>query len=410
MEHPSRTVNGQVLTLLDLNEIARAGQPTIPLHAMTGSPAQPGNWPGGGQAGPPADAAQPGQANIPGESGRRIQPGQEAGAPAGTRRISRLYTRARQATQLRGLQTLPDVVALHVERVRTRVNVCIWLAILLGLGFTMANVQEFAAENAEMWSTAWLTAWLIDPMVNIVLLGVLWAEQEYSRYEVAGGATIRLTKWICFATTYALNTWASWLELAPSGIVLHSVPPLVVLTAAEVGPVLRHRLTEAIELAYADAADPTGQARKQAKANRRATKKPRPGRLSAGQASRPGPAQAGGQPIAPTRLGEQADSPPASAQASDRAAQPASAGESPVDSQALNRSGGHAGKRTKVVSIAAQAGDAELVARILDLDAREGRRVGRDVIKNKLGVGSPKADRLRHLADQADAADEEVAG
>jgi hypothetical protein len=46
--------------------------------------------------------------------------------------------------------------------------------------------------------------------------------------------------------TYAMNTWQSWQHLNPAGIVLHSVPPVLVYCAAEAGPVLRDRLTEAV--------------------------------------------------------------------------------------------------------------------------------------------------------------------
>lgn len=129
-----------------------------------------------------------------------------------------------------------------------------WAGIVLGLGFTMANVQHFAAGDADWPSLPWVVAWLLDPMVSIVLLGVLWAEQETGRYRIASRRAVRWTKRFTFAATYAMNTWESWVAGTASGIVLHSVPPLLVLTAAEAGPELRHLLTEAVERSYADAA------------------------------------------------------------------------------------------------------------------------------------------------------------
>jgi hypothetical protein len=53
-----------------------------------------------------------------------------------------------------------------------------------------------------------------------------------------------------------MNTWTSWgldgEALSVSGVVLHSVPPLLVVLSAETGPVLRDRLTEAARRALTD--------------------------------------------------------------------------------------------------------------------------------------------------------------
>ncbi|GAA2760006.1 hypothetical protein [Actinopolymorpha rutila] len=171
--------------------------------------------------------------------------------------VERLAVEAEEATQLRRLQVHPDVVALRVERVRRRVDRCMWAGILLGLGFTAANVQAFAAGDAPAGSLAWAVAWLLDPMVSVVLLGVLWAEQETGRYRIASGRTVRVVKWFTFGATYVMNTWQSWFAASPSGIVLHSVPPLLVLAAAEVGPELRHRLTAAVDRSYRHSATAT---------------------------------------------------------------------------------------------------------------------------------------------------------
>ena len=173
--------------------------------------------------------------------------------PAGetpTGRVERLAEQAAEAARVRALTTDPDVIALRVERVRAQVDALLWAGIVLGLAFTMVNVQTFAAVGAPMWSLGWWVAWLLDPMVSLVLLAVLRAEQVTARYQVALPAWARRTKWLTFAATYAMNTWTSWgLGDAPfsaSGVVLHSVPPLVVFASAETGPGLRDRLTEAV--------------------------------------------------------------------------------------------------------------------------------------------------------------------
>jgi hypothetical protein len=163
--------------------------------------------------------------------------------------VDRLRQDAAQAAQVRALTTHPDVVALRTERVRTQVDTLIWVGLLLGLAFTMVNVQTFAAQGAVVGSLPWCAAWLLDPMVSLVLVAVLRAEQVTARYQVQTGPWVRRTKVFAFAATYAMNTWQSWQALHPAGIVLHSVPPVLVYCAAETGPVLRDRLTEAVSRA-----------------------------------------------------------------------------------------------------------------------------------------------------------------
>jgi hypothetical protein len=175
--------------------------------------------------------------------------------------VDRLRTQAAEASQVRALSTHPDVVALRVESVRTQVDRCMWVGIVLGLAFTMVNVQAFAAQGAVLWSLPWFAAWLLDPMVSLVLIAVLRAEQITARYQVSDHTRwIGRTKRFAFAATYAMNTWASFLHGDVAGIVLHSVPPLLVFCAAETAPVLRDRLTEAVLRAEQTAAlaDPAG--------------------------------------------------------------------------------------------------------------------------------------------------------
>jgi hypothetical protein len=161
--------------------------------------------------------------------------------------VDRLRVAAAAASQVRALSTHPDVVALRVESIRTQVDVLMWLGIVLGLAFTMVNVQDFAAGGAAVFSLAWFAAWLLDPMVSLVLIAVLRAEQITARYQVSDvGPWIGRTKVFAFLATYAMNTWSSWLAVDVAGIVLHSVPPLLVFCAAETAPVLRDRLTEAV--------------------------------------------------------------------------------------------------------------------------------------------------------------------
>jgi hypothetical protein len=165
----------------------------------------------------------------------------------------RLAQDAAEAAEVRAYQTHPDVIALRVERVRVQVDRLCWTGIVLGLAFTMTNVQTFAAAGSPVWSLPWLAAWLLDPTVSVVLLAILRAEQVTARYQVPTGPWVRRAKWFTLAATYVMNTWSSYAAGSLAGIVLHSVPPLVVFVAAEAVTDLRDKLTEAVNAAFTEA-------------------------------------------------------------------------------------------------------------------------------------------------------------
>ena len=173
-------------------------------------------------------------------------------------RAQRLVSDATEAAEVRAYQTDPDVVALRIERVRSQVDRMCWSGVVLGLAFTMTNVQVFASAGAAMWSLAWLAAWLLDPTVSLVLLAILRAEQVTARYQVKTGPWVRRAKWFTLAATYVMNTWASYAAGSMAGIVLHSVPPLVVFCAAEAITDLRDKLTEAVFAGYREARERLG--------------------------------------------------------------------------------------------------------------------------------------------------------
>jgi hypothetical protein len=190
-------------------------------------------------------------------SGRPSDPTDERQVPLS--RAQKLTRDATEAAEVRAYQTHPDVVALRIERIRSQVDWLCWAGIVLGLAFTMTNVQVFAASGAAVWSLPWLAAWVLDPTVSLVLLAVLRAEQVTSRYQVRTGRWVRTAKWFTLAATYVMNTWQSWSVGSTAGVVLHSVPPLLVFVAAEAVTDLRDKLTDAVTAAVnARASQPDG--------------------------------------------------------------------------------------------------------------------------------------------------------
>jgi hypothetical protein len=84
---------------------------------------------------------------------------------------------------------------------------------------------------------------------------VLRAEQVTTRYQVSTGPWPRVAKWALLSATYVMNTWVSWAAGSGSGVVLHSVAPLVVVLAAEAITDLQYALSECVQRAHTTAAD-----------------------------------------------------------------------------------------------------------------------------------------------------------
>ncbi|MEU9888061.1 hypothetical protein [Sphaerisporangium sp. NPDC051011] len=172
----------------------------------------------------------------------------------GSKKAVKLATAAREAADVRAFQVDPDVVALRIERLRGWVYRLSWVAIVMGLAFTAVNVQHFAAGDASREDAGWWSAWLLDPMVSLILIATLIGEQVIARYQVKPGGWIRGTKWAALAATYAMNTWSAWEVLDPASILLHSVPPVMVLCATEAVTLLGHQISQAVQTACRQAA------------------------------------------------------------------------------------------------------------------------------------------------------------
>jgi hypothetical protein len=143
-----------------------------------------------------------------------------------------------------------------IAEVSRQVDRLCWTGILMGLAFTMSNVQGFAAAGARTWSVPWWAAWLLDPMVSLVLLAILRAEQVTARCGVRTGGWVRGAKWFTLAATYVMNTWAAFTAGSPALVVLHSVPPLVVFVAAEAVTELRNKLATVVAEPFVSETDP----------------------------------------------------------------------------------------------------------------------------------------------------------
>ena len=170
-----------------------------------------------------------------------------------TARARERQQEAREAADLRKIATDPDVRALALETAQKHVERIAYCGIVGGLAFTMVNVQAFAAHGEVQFSILWWAAWLLDPVVSAVLIATLVANRTLARYGVSMGRLPGVVALVCVAATYVMNTWKSWAEWSASGIVLHSIPPLIVYLTIEALPAIREQFAVAIAKAHEDA-------------------------------------------------------------------------------------------------------------------------------------------------------------
>jgi hypothetical protein len=86
-------------------------------------------------------------------------------------------------------------------------------------------------------------------MVSLALIAILLGEQTANHWGVRIGPWARYVRWGLLAATYSMNTWQSWADKDPAAILLHSVPPLLVVLAAEAVTDLRESLNRAVGVA-----------------------------------------------------------------------------------------------------------------------------------------------------------------
>jgi hypothetical protein len=109
---------------------------------------------------------------------------------------------------------------------------------VLALLFTMVNVQIFAAQGQGPDHFEWWIAWLLDPMASITLGAAVVARSilaDYNRQE----RWLDITMWYSGICTWTMNIWVAANHGIPSGVVLHSVAPGLILLLAEAAPRVR---------------------------------------------------------------------------------------------------------------------------------------------------------------------------
>ncbi|MFF5778460.1 hypothetical protein ACFY7Y_16130 [Streptomyces virginiae] len=127
----------------------------------------------------------------------------------------------------------------------TRVLVAVAVVALV---FTASNVTMFAIDHHV---SPWI-AWLLDPMVAVALGTVLIFDGRLSEYGLYPSGWASVLRWFAGLGTWVMNCWTSlWpagtgfgipRDVDPAGLVLHSIPPVLLIVLAEAISHYRHQI------------------------------------------------------------------------------------------------------------------------------------------------------------------------
>jgi hypothetical protein len=162
---------------------------------------------------------------------------------------------------LAGIEGRTDRVKA-LQRLDTTLTVALVVVGLGALAFTCTNVTLFAIDHG----TPSVIAWLLDPVASIALVAILTTDGTLIRHGATDRASGAATFLRLFAglSTWVMNVWQSvWPDGGfgvpthpdPAGIVLHSVPPLLLIGLAEAATVYRRRIAELLADASREVAD-----------------------------------------------------------------------------------------------------------------------------------------------------------
>ncbi|WP_157847703.1 hypothetical protein [Streptomyces violens] len=126
-----------------------------------------------------------------------------------------------------------------LNRLQAGLTAVLVVVAVIALVFTATNVTTFATDHHV---SPWI-AWLLDPMVAVALGAVLIFDGRLSEYGVHPSGWATGLRWFAGLGTWVMNCWGSlWPEgtpfgvphaVDPAGLVLHSIPPALLIILAE---------------------------------------------------------------------------------------------------------------------------------------------------------------------------------
>ena len=120
---------------------------------------------------------------------------------------------------------------------------------LLAAAFTAVNVTLFAHAHGVPWPIAIL----LDPMTALALAAVLLADARLASWGIRPPGWSATLRWFTGTAATVMNTWTSlWPDghigiphhADIAGVVLHTIPPVLLVLLAETVAAYRHRITQ----------------------------------------------------------------------------------------------------------------------------------------------------------------------
>ncbi|WP_419994494.1 extensin [Streptomyces boninensis] len=146
-------------------------------------------------------------------------------------------------------ETLTSTAAAEVRALLNTLTRFLAGVAVLALVFTAVNVTLFAVASGIPWPIAIL----LDPLVALTLSAVLYADARLAALGIRPPVWSAVLRWGCGLTATLLNTWTSlwpdhqlgWPRHADiAGVVLHAVPPLLLIGLTETVAAYRRTLAD----------------------------------------------------------------------------------------------------------------------------------------------------------------------
>lgn len=136
-------------------------------------------------------------------------------------------------------KTSPDEQIQALQDLQSNLTRVLVTVAVVAMAFTATNVTLFAIEH----HIPAVIAWLLDPIVAVALGAVLIVDGRLSEHGVHPSGWATGLRWFTGLSTWLMNCWSSlWpsgapfgvpRQVDPAGLVLHSIPPVLLIVLAE---------------------------------------------------------------------------------------------------------------------------------------------------------------------------------
>lgn len=127
-----------------------------------------------------------------------------------------------------------------VTRTRRTLDGMLWVIVLGTIFYSlMTSTPLVAAHSKWPWS-----GWALGVLVDAAFVLSISADSALSRHGLKGGRWPAAFRWATGTASLFLNVWASIQARDWVGVGIHSIPPVILVCAAEVAPIYRRKFRD----------------------------------------------------------------------------------------------------------------------------------------------------------------------